>query len=266
VVLKCHFDGGNQADSTQYKTVTLGSLFGRKDEWTPFENQWKNILNTYGADYLHTSDAVTLNGIYKGWRPPKRDAFIQECADLIKESIVKPDGDDSVTPGLFPCAIVIVLEDFNRARGERLFQWQNANEVLAVQSFYRAIECLQVIEGHFLQMYFDQNEPFMGHFKDRRNNAKFVADIKKQGFDIERRIAHIGESDMRLSPALQAADLLAYCVGRKHEEIKFTWQRTMLETDRIEEWLDYSVLVKPIPGVFDLVTKRWKFPKRGATK
>jgi hypothetical protein len=78
-------------------------------------------------------------------------------------------------------------------------------------------------------------------------------------------VTHNGESDMRCVPALQAADLLAYCVGRKND-IRFGWQRKVVEIERIEEWLDYSELSKPLLDIVDLAKNKWKLPRRRATR
>jgi hypothetical protein len=79
------------------------------------------------------------------------------------------------------------------------------------------------------------------------------------------RIVHIGESDMRRVPALQAADLLAYCVGNK-DSVRFAWQEQVLNIDRLSNWYDYDELNQD----FDMATHIWnisryKFPRRGPT-
>ena len=265
VILKGYFDGGNEADSTQYETVTLASLFGRTEDWRPFEAAWKVTLNKHEAPYLHTTEAVTLNNDFRvGWTASRRDAFMGDCVAVLRQSLVKAVNDDTLEPGIFPCVITIVLKDFKKAQSIPGSP-QDATEVLAVQSFYRMIECSQLIKASFLYLYFDRNEPFRGHISDRLRNKRFTGDIKKDGFDIERRVAHIGESDMRAVPALQAADLLAWCVGHQ-DNIAFEWQKELLGIDRIQEWLDYSELSKPIAGLSDLVNNRWKFPRRRRTR
>jgi hypothetical protein len=60
MILKCYFDGGNQADSTQYDIVTLAAFCGTNDQLKPFEHDWKEALKTNNAPWLHTTDAVSL--------------------------------------------------------------------------------------------------------------------------------------------------------------------------------------------------------------
>lgn len=40
MILKCYFDGGNQAEGKQYDVVTLAAVCGTNDQLKPFENDW----------------------------------------------------------------------------------------------------------------------------------------------------------------------------------------------------------------------------------
>ena len=78
------------------------------------------------------------------------------------------------------------------------------------------------------------------------------------------RVTYIGESDMRKAPALQLADLFAWCVSHKHKDL-YEWQSNLLKVPRLDEWIDYSEAIKPIAGTAELV-KTWKLPRRRPTR
>src|SRR4051812_38802345 len=82
VALKSYFDGGNQADSREYKIVTLAAFSGSAVQWANFEEQWRENLIRHGAKWLHTTDAATLQrpfSVDDGWTTAKVDAFIGDC-------------------------------------------------------------------------------------------------------------------------------------------------------------------------------------------
>lgn len=79
VVLKSYFDVGNQADSRSYDVVSLSVVSGTWDEWMPFEKDWNRVLAEHGADYVHTTDAVSRQGIFRVWTEKKVDSFLRSC-------------------------------------------------------------------------------------------------------------------------------------------------------------------------------------------
>ena len=96
---------------------------------------------------------------------------------------------------------------------------------------------------HFV---FDQNEPFLGHIKDRRENKKARRDLEP----INTRVTSLIEADMRRVPALQVADIFAWCVTNKLRTSRHRWQNRILRLTT-NDWLTYDILVSPRPGVAD---------------
>jgi hypothetical protein len=64
VVLKSYFDGGNQADSSQYDRVTLATACGTSDQWDMFESAWNEVLQKHNASFLHTTEAVSCSMLF----------------------------------------------------------------------------------------------------------------------------------------------------------------------------------------------------------
>jgi hypothetical protein len=266
VLVKAYLDGGNQVDSTQYEVATLASLVGRNKEWKPLEREWNASLNSHGIDYLHTTDAVTFNGEFerqKGWDEAKRDAFMNECAQVLCNHVIEFGSSKPVKPGLIPYTVTIVLKDFRQYQTDNPSGPQDATEILATCALWHAFECFKLCEGDFLQMYFDQNEPFYGHVKDRLTNPRFIRDAKAHGLDVGRRL-FAAETNMRSVAALQAADLLAYCVANSYN-VRFSWQQTILDMNRQNEWLDYPKLDIDFEK-YDRIVSKYKLPRRRPTR
>jgi hypothetical protein len=269
VILKSYFDGGNQADSKEYDVVTLASVSGRKDEWKAFEMDWKAALKKHGAPWLHTTDAVSLKREPftkdNGWDKTRRDKFISDCVTVIEQHTARPrtkqDPDGKV--GLVPYTFTIVLKDFIRARAANPEVPKTATEICATSTVLRCLEWGGHIGAKFYHLIFDQGEPFMSHILDRQNNKK----ARKHLAPITSRITSIGQSDMRDVPALQMADLFAWCISHKNQKPRHNWQNRLLSQHArwVDDWFTYDQLINIIPGVSDLV-KSWKLPGRTPTR
>src|SRR5579859_3345504 len=240
MVLKCYFDGGNEADSQQYSVVTLAAFSGTVSPWEKFEIAWNKNLKAHGAPYLHTTDAVGLTGVFSkrnGWTETKVEKFIADCVGIIERCAAVKAGRKIVKNGIRPVTITVILSDFKKALEE--------NPKLMTVEHLCATQCVPtcVLYGRLImgadqfQLFFDQGEPFYGHIHDRMTNKKSRADT------LWKHVVHAGESNMRNVPALQAADVLAWSVNHYFEEnrARYNWQSRILGVDRDGEVfnLDY---------------------------
>ena len=264
MILKCYFDGGNQADSTQYDVVTLASVSGITEDLRPFEADWKAALKNHKASWLHTTDLVSLVREpftnKHGWTAADSAAFIMDCVQVISAHVARPLTDHSPRIGLFPVTVTIALKDYIRARDENPEVPKTATEICATQNLARCFELGRDVMGaNFYHLFFDQNEPFRGHICDRQRSPKALKQLP-----LLDRITRNDEADMRTQPALQMADLFAWCVSHK-STVQQKWHEAVLLIPRMEEWIGYADLVKPISGVAQLVGS-WKLPKRKPTR
>ena len=271
MVLKGFLDGGNEADSTRYDVVALASIYGTLDQWKQPQRDWKTVLKKHGAPWLHTTDAVSLVAEpftkANGWDVLRRDAFISDCVTVIDNHIARPrtksepDGRD----GLLPYVLTVVLDDFVRARTSNPEVPRTAEEICATQTLFRCLQWgeyrgAELHHPFFYHLVYDQGEKFMGHVLDRKHNKK----AKKHLAMMER--VTVTETDMRHTPALQMADLFAWCISHKKSKHRYAWQNRILAYSKwIDDWLEYNQLVKIIPGVSDLV-KSWNLPPRKPTR
>jgi hypothetical protein len=262
VVFKCYFDGANQADSSQYDVVSLAVVSGGVGQWKAFEEDWKKALKRHDAPWLHTTDAVSLNGPFaseKGWDRARRDEFLSDCVTVINSHAAK----SGVREGLVPHVITISLKDFLRARETNPELPKDVTEICATQAAGFALRQGFTYEAHFFHFYFDQNESFRKHIEQRKLNKKANAHLKQ----INDRIIHIGGSDMRHVPALQMADLFAWCVSYQYRKPRYKWQNRILDHNNFE-WFDYDKLLAVRSDFPDMVkqVRSWGLPNTTSTK
>jgi hypothetical protein len=264
VILKCFFDGGNKSDSRVYDYATL-AVAGTFHEWKPFEKAWKRNLDKHHAPYLHTTDAAVGNSPFsrdEGWDRQTIDAFVMDCARIVGKYIARPiTTSDSGRPGLYAYVVTINLKDYLRARNEVVIPPSPDQDLATATINACFIYGKQFAGTKYLSLVYDQNEPFRGYILDRQHNPK-ATKMWPEFADI---ISNT-EENSRFVPALQFADLLAYCYCNKRERgVKFEWERKMLSHPIEEGYADYPVLVNPNREAI-LATEAMKFPRRTAMR
>jgi hypothetical protein len=272
VVIKGYFDGGNRCDSRVHDTATLACIIGRPTVLRKFERLWKANLLKHKVAYLHTTDALSFRGIYTKWWNPNnrdgsaaiRDAFLADCAKIIADCALQPsDKPEKLRETLVPMSVTIDLLDFKRAQQQPSGP-QDATQILATQALSHAVVCAKIFRSHFIELFFDRNEPYRGHVDDRLRNRRFLNRMMAGGMDLERRLLLGAPLDMRDVPELQAADLLAWTIENQ-KPVRFDWQCTILSIpSKLEEKIDYDLLQKPDPLV-EALENHCRFPKRRAT-
>ena len=264
VIFRSFFDGGKQPDSQQYDVLSLASVSGTTEQWKHFENGWKQALTKHRAKWLHTTDAVSLKKDpftkVNGWDKTRRDLFLSDCVTVIEKHMAVDGG----RPGLIPYVITIVLKDFIDFAVNNPDQISNdVTEVCAAQAVDRVIRQGARIGAHFFCLVFDQNEPFMGHISQRQTNRRAQKHLKPA----TQRITSIIETDMRVTPALQAADLFAWCFSHKQSGSLHEWQKRLLShREWIDDWYDKERLTQYVKLDYYTEVKSWKLPPRRPTR
>ena len=108
IVLKSYFDGGNKADSREYRIVTLAALAGTEKAWRKFDPAWKKVMRKHNATFLHTTDAVSLAKSFsknKGWSEGKINLLITDCATIMEQC----NG-----WGIRPISASVILHDYKK--------------------------------------------------------------------------------------------------------------------------------------------------------
>jgi len=262
MVLKSYFDGGNKADSAQYDALSLAVVSGTKDEWKPFDLEWKKVLKRHKVSYLHTTEAVSRNGIYEGWSICQRDLFMKDCVDVAARHCARATvGTVPGKFGLFPFVISVVLRDFIEYAQINPKASPNAEQACLRQAISVVIEWSEeqaaCEECHCI---FDRGEPFYGHLVhllESRKARKDATLLQKISFPIEAISAR--------TPALQLADLYAWCQGHRNAPDQPKWHSKILKTHFRWLWID-GTNVQDIDRASQDVFLTWKLPKRKATK
>jgi hypothetical protein len=263
VAFKCYFDGGNQADSTRYATLTLAAVSGTGIHWADLEHRWNKVLNEHGATYLHTVEALARQDGFKGWTETRVDALLSDCVGVIERCVaIRPARGPGFTyVGLRPATITVVLADYKRVLLDipKLADGGHVEHICAVQAAYCCMKYGAWVGFNRFQFYFDQNEPFLGFIRDRINNRR-----SRNSAPDWREVVHAGESDSKVVPALQVADVFAWAVNHK-DGIRGEWHRRVLAIDRDSQWLDYDGLMELDEGVVEKVAS-FKLPRRRPMK
>lgn len=262
MVLKSYFDGGNQSDSRQYDVVSLAVMSGTPDLWTPFENDWNDVLRDHNAAYLHTTYAVDRSDIYADWTEGQRDSFLTDCVAVASRHSARPNiGDVSGKYGLFYVVASVALKDFVEFAKQHPEAPNNVNETCLRQALAEVLpwsmEQAACEQCHF---FFDQGEPFYGHLQQLLQNRK----APKVATAL-RRITHYSESNMRFVPALQLADLYAWGQSHRNSEWQPDWLTALLKTWFLWYWIDKTNL-HLIDRKNRAIWSSWSLPRRRPTK
>jgi hypothetical protein len=262
VILKCYFDGGNEANSLRYDRITLATTCGTDEQWTAFESEWNEVLARHKAPFLHTTDAVSLQQEFSaknGWTRESVGAFIIDCVAVIENHLSIPGPFGNIAkPGLHIVTLTIPLDDYRRAKITDPKLPNSVTEICTSESLGFCFKWGRRIGAEEYHLYFDQGEPFYGHVYDRRHNRK-----SKKAITPMDKVIYLGEADMRVTPALQLADLFAWCINH-NDAVTREWHGRLHSLPWDSLYLDYSLLLQPMPGALER-TETWNLPKRRAT-
>jgi len=261
VVLKSYFDGGNQADSTQYEYLTLATVSGSKHEWIPFERDWKKVLRKHEIPYLHTTDAVTGNGIFRGWNEKRRFSALEDLVCVAGKHIALPVLYGSTGRyGLFPYLVTVNLNDFASVELHPDMA-RNANELCIRQALHSTMVWGQEQAAcHEYHLFFDQGEPFYGYVQHLIQSKR----AKKEAHRLQQ-ISQTSEVNMRRVPAIQLADLYAWAVSHTNLTEKAEWHRNFLKMPYSGEYHTKESMTAE-NAVNPEIWKSWKIPRRKETK
>lgn len=253
VVTKSYFDC-----ALRPAAVSVATVSGTISQWDRFDKSWSAVVAKHGAGFLHTTDAVALKEDFReGWTDDSVDAFIWDCVSVIDDCILKPSPIPGIPlrDGLMAVTLTIGLEDYRRARGRNNTLPNNIYDVLATETASFAFKWGKHIGANWYHLYYDQGESLCGHIRTRMRNRKVVRDVP-----ILKKIANIAEPNMRVTPALQMADLFAWCISHNDRVLR-SWHKRLhgLQWNSLD--LPYELLIRPMKGVFER-TAKWKLPVR----
>ncbi len=260
MVLKSYFDGSNHADSSEYDRISIATVCATGKQWKRFDTEWRKVLYRYRADYLHTTDAVSLRNDFtkeKGWDKTRVDSFISDCVGVIEKQITIPDGVRGKRPrtGLYPVTLTIPFDDWLRAKKAVPELPDTIEELCATESLSFALKWGKYIDAKKYELHFDRGEPFYGHIHNRWEHPKAKKDIT-----VMEDVISVSEDISMYVPALQMADLFAWGVNRANQETR-EWHKRLHSLPCWNPLLDYEHLIKPRQGVLETIAS-WELPRR----
>lgn len=208
VVLKSYFDKSGQEDAAW---MTLGAVAAGDDVWSEIEQDWTCILTRHEppAAYMHLAEAVPLRGEFsksKGWDDDKVFGLITNCLDILSGALKAKYCHFSVTVDMGAYRKLL-------AEGYQM----DAPAQLCIDSCVAGIFdwYLHRYKGVDLwaHYYFDTGEPFEPILKAKWERE--LAASEEQGvYNFWSHIKHIGPAQMRTTPGIQVADMLAWATNR----------------------------------------------------
>ncbi len=264
MVWKSYFDGGNESDNPEFSHACLATVCGSDRQWRMFNSDWQKVLYRHKANFLHTTDAVSLKNEFStenGWTDRRVNAFIGDCVRTIGKHIEIPEGAPGrgARGGLYPVTFMIPLTDWLRARAENPSLPNTVAEVCTTESLGFCFKRGTQLGAKRFELYFDRGEPFYGHVSDRWRSSKARSEMP-----LLTSVARLGEADMRAVSALQMADLFAWCINHNHVVVR-DWHKALHSLPWSALFLDYPKLIRPRPRAIEL-TRSLKLPQRQTTE
>jgi hypothetical protein len=199
VALQAYFDGSR----TDGQSMTLAAIAADEPIWQDIEDQWRTVLKIGGnAPYCHMKEAMALQGAFEGWTPKDRDFLLHGLASLLSEFGAKPRFSS------FTCTV-----DLDAHR-----RWKKVNRIPPPEKLCTRSVLPRILDWYAgfpepivdaVELFFDRNEKFMGHVLKDWNNKKIRR--LQPVWDLIRQVA---ELEMRRSPAVQMADMIAWSRNR----------------------------------------------------
>lgn len=159
--------------------------------WPIFDERWKSALREGGAPYLHMREFAHRVEAFKGWSEPQRRKLMARCVEALNglEIIIT--------------AAVLRTSDYHLLTPE---QQRDFVDPL----FCCFHECLNALDLDGYRFQDGQTKIFYSRQDEYSANMKRLFRFLKERTGLAQRLNTLEFRDMRTSPGLQLADLVAY--------------------------------------------------------
>jgi hypothetical protein len=210
-------------DGSKTSHMSLAGFSASDDFWVDLEQGWKVLLadRTPPAPYIHMTDIVAAQKPFteeNGWTEDKRLALVNQAASYLSHR------DKSAFCG-FSCVVDCAARDRLIKQGASIAEPHKICSEVCLGAMmkwiahkYVAISESEPIAVETMDFFFDQGEPFRGYFE------KYARIGKKKKQLIWSLVNTIAPADMKLTPGLQVADMLAWSGTRKHSRGERTFK------------------------------------------
>lgn len=214
IALRAYLDSSGKLESNY---LTLAAVAATDEIWSSFETEWARILETHTpkASYIHMRElAFQVEGFDKdlGWT--EQNAF-----NLSNKCLIYMSHLDKKRFRVFYC--MVDLKAWRKLRAET---YQIPEPVEMCNAY-----CSETVIGWYLKHYpdiitphtdsvkyfFDRSEYFFQPFFNKWNEKKDIAE-KTGEWTPWRTIEQVTPVEMKKTPGVQAADIVAWAVNREH--------------------------------------------------
>ena len=213
IALRAYLDSSGKLEDDN---LTLAAIAGPEQLWGEFEREWARILASHSpkAQYVHMAEICHQNkGFDRGLGWTDQSAF-----SLSNTCLVYMSGLDKKRFHMFYCTI-----DLKAWRKLKSLTYQLPEPVQLCNRF-----CSETVLGWYLNQYpdlidpnadtvnyfFDRDEYFHHPFRKKWETEKKKA-AKSKEWSIWQLIADIKAVEMKSTPGVQAADIIAWGMNRE---------------------------------------------------
>jgi hypothetical protein len=214
-VFRLYFDGSGKADDPRSRFVTLACCAAEEKDWHLFEEEWREALGECGdPGYMHMKEVMATppRGPFREWSDDKVCRLVDRLLRVLRKSPQSP----------LKLFIFSVKLETHR-KWQPVLNLRKPERLCAEWCFYRPIEIYWESEQPTVPLvdaFFDQNEPFLPAIRTDWENKKC-----RRKFPVLQMVHSMEPVDMKLTPGVQLADMMA-------------WSRNRLLSNPSEDWSD----------------------------
>lgn len=162
--------------------------------------EWIAVLRKYGAPYLHMKEAMFNSGAFKHWTSENVDALVFALADVV----------NCYSPrNLLPITFSIELARYNEQKAQLKGKALRPITICATQSCQRIFGSLEpdpAMGNSTIEIYYDTGDRYL---------MELINDhAKKHKQPILKQVTAIDPLDMKITPGIQMADMIAWTAHR----------------------------------------------------
>jgi hypothetical protein len=262
--LKCYLDGSGDSSDPAVTHLTLGGLIGTPEAFNEFELLWNRVLQRWGCPYLHMKDAQHLRGPFieeRGWTDEKVRRLICDLVNNCLTSAAHGKHKDA----FYGATCTVNLADYREACSDLpgLQQVKTAEALCVDHVVGQALRWLPPNDSDptgktaGLELCFDRGERF-------RHQIGRVWERQRKKPGIFGLITRITDAVSATTPALQAADLIAWHATRGYYRNDGMELFAAMIVPSIPRYLDYDGIVKIGTKVLARQVS-WDRPRANAT-
>lgn len=201
--IKTFFDGSRSQEFSKHrKCLTLACLAATPLVWSALEEAWVDACKERGnPEYFHMTDAISLKENFKGWTRASCDYLIDGLIDVLGRFAHR---------GFWSFACTVDLDAHSRV--SKLKSLPSAARLCARIVYPAMLDWYGKLSNGKLRnidLVFDRNEPFMRHLRPDWESKKF-----RQHHPSWKIVRSMISAQMRLTPALQMTDMIAWSKNR----------------------------------------------------